>query len=117
MFINAPDSMVIPGDIFLLGVLNSRLADYYIKNLGVTRNGGYFAYKPMFVSKTPIPIPGIKERENIELLVTEILNKKVNSKDIDEIDDELNSCIYKLYSLSETEINFIENDKCVGLSR
>ena len=34
---------------YLLAVLNSKLGDWYIRQLGVTRNGGYFEYKPMFV--------------------------------------------------------------------
>ena len=54
-FINAPSPMIVPASKFLLAVLNSQLADYYIRHLGVTRNGGYFEYKPMFVEKLPVP--------------------------------------------------------------
>jgi len=39
--------MIVPASKYMLGVLNSSLADYYIRSLGVTRNGGYFEYKPM----------------------------------------------------------------------
>ena len=38
--------MIVPGNKFILAVLNSRLGDWYIRQLGVTRNGGYFEYKP-----------------------------------------------------------------------
>ena len=41
-FINAPSPVIVPASKFLLAVLNSKLADYYIRQLGVTRNGGYF---------------------------------------------------------------------------
>ena len=41
-FINAPSPMIVPASNYLLGILNSKLADYYIRRLGVTRNGGYF---------------------------------------------------------------------------
>lgn len=51
-FINAPSPVIVPASKFLLAVLNSKLADYYIRQLGVTRNGGYFEYKPMFVEGT-----------------------------------------------------------------
>ena len=44
-FINAPSPMIVPASKFLLAVLNSKLADYYVRQLGVTRNGGYFEYK------------------------------------------------------------------------
>ena len=73
MFINAPATMIVPGDKYLLGILNSKLADYFIRNLGVTRNGGYFEYKPMFVSQMPVPTPKPDEKKNVELLVLEIL--------------------------------------------
>ena len=55
MMINAPATMIVPASETLLCILNSKLADYYIRNLGVTRNGGYFEYKPMFIEQLPIP--------------------------------------------------------------
>ena len=36
-FINAPSPMIVPASNYLLGILNSKLADYYIRRLGVTR--------------------------------------------------------------------------------
>ena len=49
MFVSAPCPMIVPANKYLLAILNSKLADYYVRNLGVTRNGGYFEYKPMFI--------------------------------------------------------------------
>lgn len=43
-FVNAPSPMLVPGDYYLLAVMNSIVADWYIRQLGVTRNGGYFEY-------------------------------------------------------------------------
>jgi type IIS restriction enzyme R and M protein len=63
-FINAPSPMIVPGSKYLLAVLNSKVADWYIRQLGVTRNGGYFEYKPMFVEKLPIP-PETRESHNL----------------------------------------------------
>ena len=48
-FINAPSSMIVPASKYLLAILNSKIADFYIKLLGVTRNGGYFEYKPVTI--------------------------------------------------------------------
>lgn len=56
VFVNAPSPILVPADKYLLAVLNSKVADYYIRNLGVTRSGGYFEYKPMFVEQLPIPL-------------------------------------------------------------
>ena len=55
-FINAPSPMIVPGNKYLLAILNSKIADWYIRQLGVTRNGGYFEYKPMFVEQLPVPL-------------------------------------------------------------
>lgn len=55
VFLNAPSNMITRGGNYLLAVLNSSVGDYYIRSLGVTRNGGYFEYKPMFVEKLPVP--------------------------------------------------------------
>ena len=85
MFINAPCVMITPFNDDLLAVLNSKLGDWYIRQLGVTRNGGYFEYKPMFVEQLPVPKP-----------------LKQISSDAD---------IYELYGLTESEISFIEEDK------
>ena len=53
-FINAPAPLIVPGNEYLLSILNSKLTDFYLRTQGVSRNGGYFEYKPMFVEKMPI---------------------------------------------------------------
>lgn len=53
--VSAPSPIITPGNKYLLAVLNSKLGDYYIRSLGVTRSGGYFEYKPMFVENLPVP--------------------------------------------------------------
>ncbi|GHU08118.1 hypothetical protein FACS1894151_03500 [Spirochaetia bacterium] len=104
MYINAPATMIIPADKYLLGILNSKLADYYIRNLGVTRNGGYFEYKPMFVSQLPVPYPTKEQRALIETYVQDILQgRKKEAK----FEDALNAAIYDLYQLVGKEKDFI----------
>lgn len=97
MFINAPSPFIVTSNIAILHILNSKIADYYIRSLGVTRNGGYFEYKPMFVEKFPIPQTGL---DSLELYP--INPSKEQEKEIDDI-------IYQLYHLSMQEIEYIEN--------
>ena len=97
MFINAPSSFIATSNIAILHILNSKIADYYIRSLGVTRNGGYFEYKPMFVEKFPIPQTGINKLKSYP-----INPSKEQEKEIDDI-------IYQLYQLSLKEIDYIEN--------
>lgn len=97
-FVNAPSPMIVPSSKYLLAVLNSKIADYYIRLLGVTRNGGYFEYKPMFVEKIPIP-------KNVDESIISEIETSIAVKDEVKID----ASIYNLYGLNKEEINFIEN--------
>ena len=96
-YVNAPSPMIVPASKYLLAILNSKVGDYYIRNLGVTRNGGYFEYKPMFVEQLPAPIISEDEQEALEIILSESTQETIDS------------IIYSLYALSEQEIEFIEN--------
>ena len=97
MMINAPATMIVPASESLLCILNSKIADYYIRNLGVTRNGGYFEYKPMFIEQLPVP-------KNID----EKLFKDFTEKELDN-EEKIDRKVYELYGLTAEEIKFIEN--------
>lgn len=99
-FVNAPCPMIVPASKYLLAILNSKLADYFIRKLGVTRNGGYFEYKPMFIEQLPVPNVSEAEKNKIAVLVQE--NSTTES------DNLLNQAIYQLYNLTDEEIGFIE---------
>ena len=95
-FVNAPSPMIVPASKYLLGMLNSKIADYYIRNLGVTRNGGYFEYKPMFVEQLPVPFTS-----KYSSLIEELVELK-NEKRIDEV-------AYEIYGLTQEEIDYVES--------
>ena len=97
MFINAPSPFIATENIAILHILNSKIADYYIRSLGVTRNGGYFEYKPMFVDKLPIPKEGLDR-----------LNIFKENPSVDE-EREISIRIYELYDLNNQEIEYIES--------
>ena len=97
MFINAPSPFIATTNIAILHILNSKLADYYIRSLGVTRNGGYFEYKPMFVEKLPVPQEGLTRLNDFPIHPTKAQEK------------EIESIVCYLYGLSSEESNFLEN--------
>ena len=99
MMINAPATMIVPANHNLLCVLNSKLADYYIRNLGVTRNGGYFEYKPMFIEQLPVP-QNIAENAFGKYEGKELKNEK-----------EINRKVYAFYDLTDEEMDFIEQQR------
>ena len=104
-FINAPSPMIVPASKYLLAVLNSKLADYYIRQLGVTRNGGYFEYKPMFVEKLPVPANCSKET----MLFIEAC---VDASDETAID----KTVYSLYGLTDEEKLLVEESTTQDIS-
>lgn len=97
MFINAPSPFIATSNTAFLHILNSKIADYYIRSLGVTRNGGYFEYKPMFVDKLPVPQQGINRLMKFPSLPSK------------EQEQEMASIIYCLYGLTLQEIDYLEN--------
>ena len=88
--------MITPFNKYLLAVLNSKLGDWYIRQLGVTRNGGYFEYKPMFVSQLPVPMLSASEQL--------VIIRKMTEAQTEEACEQI---ISKLYGLSEEEQYFI----------
>jgi hypothetical protein len=98
-FVNAPSPFIVPASNYLLAVLNSKIADYYIRSLGVTRNGGYFEYKPMFVEALPVPIIDADLEEEISNMLDD---RKRYSVEIDDF-------LFKIYKFTEEEIDFIKN--------
>ena len=97
MFINAPSPFIATENIAILHILNSKIADYYIRSLGVTRNGGYFEYKPMFVDKLPIPKDGLEGLQNYKW------QPSFNEE------REILKIIYQLYGLTNQEVEYVES--------
>jgi len=102
--------------------------DFYIKSIAATKQGGYFEYKPMYVSKLPIKvidqtIPGEKDfYDEVTKLVNQLLKlneekqqQTLQSK-LDQIENRIDYCeqrindiVYELYGLTKEEIALIEN--------
>lgn len=103
LYINAPSPFVTSGNRYILGVLNSSLADYDIRSRGVTRNGGYFEYKPMFIEKFPIPkIPQSKQKP-FEILVNLILFSMEHGleTEAETFESVIDGMVYDLYFAEE----------------
>ena len=102
MFINAPACMIVPGSHYLLAILNSKVADYYIRTLGVVRNGGFFEYKPMFVEQIPVPFP----REEVVASIEDVFN----SNEPGELKDRrLEEIIESMFAFTKQEIAYLRD--------
>jgi adenine-specific DNA-methyltransferase len=108
-YINAPSPMIVPGTKYLVAVLNSKLADWYIRQLGVTRNGGYFEYKPMFVEKLPVPHINADLEEQFNSIVDLVLLGKETGKDTSDYEEIIDNMVFNLYGLTEHERSYVLN--------
>ncbi|MBN8577986.1 MAG: hypothetical protein J0L66_13665 [Cytophagales bacterium] len=110
MFVNAPCPMIVPGNPYLLAVLNSKLGDYYVRSLGVIRNGGYFEYKPMFIEQLPVPVIDQTKQKPFADLALQILEAKKSKSKTDKLESQLDQMIFDLYKLSDVEIDYLLSD-------
>ena len=109
-FISAPSTMLTPYSPYLLALLNSNLVDWYFRQIGVERDGGYFEYKPMFIERLPIPKISAVNQEPLERLAEHILAAKDADPSADTRADEaeIDRLVYKLYGLTDAEIAAVE---------
>jgi adenine-specific DNA-methyltransferase len=109
MYVSAPCPMIVPASKYLLAFLNSKVADYYVRSLGVTRNGGYFEYKPMFIEKLPIPIGSENTTSMFDDLISTIIQAKQNNVDTGVEEEMIDNMIFDIYNLDEEEKQFIKS--------
>lgn len=100
---------------YLLGLLSSNLITYYYKNFSQGCKLGTKGYQYNKHALENLPIPKINSKnKNIvdELinLVDEILKAKEQDKNANtqELENKINSLVYKLYNLTKEEIKIIE---------
>ncbi|EDK72374.1 type IIS restriction endonuclease, putative [candidate division TM7 genomosp. GTL1] len=111
--INAPSVFFATENLYLLAVLNSRVGQYYIKNLGVARSGGYIEFKPMFVEQMPVPKISENEQEKFIRLASEVTKKQSIKSDTSALEKEIDKMTYKIYGLSQEEIDYLESSELV----
>ncbi|ECL3373696.1 class I SAM-dependent DNA methyltransferase [Campylobacter jejuni] len=97
---------------YLIANLNSSISKFWIKNNAATLGDGIYGAK-IYIEKLPIPkINSKNEKLADELinLVDEILKAKEQDKNANtqELENKINSLVYKLYNLTEEEIKIIE---------
>ena len=126
---NDKTTIITTENLYLIGILNSRICDYFIHSIASTKQGGYFEYKPMYIEKIPIrPINPDEPAEDVmhDRVVSLVslmldLNKRLAAstqphertiieRQIHATDNEIDSLVYKLYGLSEDEIRIVEGE-------
>jgi len=92
---------------FLLGILNSKLATFFIKKIAFDLTEGAFT-KVRTNQLGRLPIPSYEKKVNY--LVEEIILKKQENIDTSSEETQIDQLVYQLYELGEEEIEIIENE-------
>jgi len=111
--------------IVLLGILNSKLVEFYLHSVAPLKQGGYYSYSSTVIDAIPLPHKAIniKDKDIVSLrnLIDTILSdnaklqtiksdteKNLLLDKIQYLESEIDSLVYNLYDLSATEIQMIE---------
>lgn len=103
----------IPTDeLWLVGLLNSKLIWWYYWNIGSAIRGGFVRFFSQYMETTPIQrITDAQQAPIIER--TRAILKKPDSAAVPRIEAEIDQLIYSIYNLTQEEIQIIE-DACGG---
>ncbi|HAK89305.1 MAG: hypothetical protein A2X55_07385 [Nitrospirae bacterium GWB2_47_37] len=124
---NDKTTIISTDDLYLLGILNSKVSDFVMHSIASTKQGGYFEYKPMYISRLPIrtiDFNNPSEKAIHDKLVSLIdrmleLHKKKNSlppsaerdkieREIAVTDEKIDEIVYGLYGITKEERRIIE---------
>jgi len=112
---------------FVLGILNSKLIDWYVKLISTPFRGGYYAYNRQYIEKIPICTidpsnpEDVTKHDKVVSLVKQMLElhkklggaklsneKEMIQRRIDATDSEIDRLVYDLYGLTDEEIKIVE---------
>jgi len=124
---NDNNQLIITGDKYLLGVLNSKLSKYILTHICDKVQGGFYRLKITYIEQLPIrPLnvaaPADKGlHEKMVSLVDQMLSlnkqlpeaktdheKTALQRQIDATDQQIDKLVYGLYGLTEEEIKIVE---------
>ena len=111
VYTNQKCFIIASSDLYLLGILNSKLIFYLFKNVLPKLRGDF--YEPSYVYLKDFPIAEAESvmKEKIISIVSQVIATKESEADKDTtlLESEIDKLIYKLYGLTEEEIKIVEN--------
>ena len=114
-------------DRYILGLLNSRVSDFYLKRVSTPLRGGYFRYFTQYIEQLPIRSIDFADRKDkarhdrmVELVDAMLaLHEKVATartphdrttieRQIAATDQQIDTLVYELYGLTDEEIKIVD---------
>jgi hypothetical protein len=127
VYSNDKTTIIATVDNYLLGLINSLLLDFFLKQIASTKQGGFYEYKPMYISQLPIrtiDFSDKKDKARHDKMVSLVekmleLNKDLPKartdveqtrlkRQIAATDKQIDQLVYELYGLTEDEIRIVE---------
>lgn len=108
---------------YILGILNSKVVDFFIQQKSPMFSGGYYKYHTQYLEQIPIvePKPVVKNELvklvqrmlDLNLRLNSLGNKKTSESakieaEINKADAEIDRFVYEVYGLTEEEIRIVE---------
>jgi type I restriction-modification system DNA methylase subunit len=112
---------------YILGLLNSKLLEWFIHQSATQMRGGYYSYESRFIRNLPIQITNFSNPANKAChdKIVELVNRMLSlqkqfeaaktpddrarlQRQIDANDPQIDNLVYKLYGLTEKEIQIVE---------
>jgi len=112
---------------YLLGLLNSRVLDFYLKRVSTTLRGGYFRYFTQFLQQLPIRTIDFSDPsdEDLHRQVVKLVEQMIElyqrlsaarsptdrnflQRQINATDHQIDRLVYELYGLTDEEITIVE---------
>ena len=113
--------------LYLLGILNSQLLNFYITSSGQQVESGYYSFEARFIRSAPIRVinfsdpTDVKYHDQLVAMVERMIllhqqlassntpnEKTLIQRHIDTTDHQIDTLVYELYGLTDDEIKLVE---------
>ncbi|MDR9442792.1 MAG: Eco57I restriction-modification methylase domain-containing protein, partial [Schleiferiaceae bacterium] len=101
-YLNKTAFFIPSNDLFLLGLLNSKVTLFYLDAIVSKMRGGYFSLSKAYVETMPIVLTTAFEQKISNLTKASLVGEKAKTQELDQF-------IFSNYDLSNEEIKVIEN--------
>jgi adenine-specific DNA-methyltransferase len=91
---------------FIIGILNSIFMWWFIQQIAASKQGGYYEFKPMYVTQIPIPPASPTDKNSIETLVQKCLDSQ--GQGVEQWEQEIDEIVARLYGLSAEDMKIIQ---------